>query len=260
MSGNPAPYYRVTGNEVEVFTAAAALRLPVLLKGPTGTGKSRFLEYMAHSLGRKLITVVCNEETSAIDLLGRYLVKGAETFWQDGPLATAVRSGAIFYLDEIAEARADILVAIHSLTDHRRQLFLDRKNETVQAHENFLLVASFNPGYQKSFRELKPSTRQRFVSIDFYYPPQNVEVEIIQCETGLEKSTALKLVQLAAQIRKRPELGLPETVSTRLLVLTAAMVSRGVPLRLAARAGVILPLTDEPDTIAALEDLAALFL
>ncbi len=260
MSGHPAPYYKATGREIEIFMAAAAQRLPVLLKGPTGTGKSRFLEFMAHQLDRRLITIVCHEETSAVDLIGRYLIQGAETIWQDGPLTTAVKTGAIVYLDEIAEARPDTLVAIHSLTDHRRELFLDRKNESIRAHENFLLTASFNPGYQKSFKELKPSTRQRFISIEFRYPDKDVETEILHAETGLPKEQANRLVRLAAQIRMRPELGLPETVSTRLLVATAALVVKGLPPRLAAQHGMILPLTDDDDTIAALTDMAALYL
>lgn len=248
------PYYEPLGQEITVFENATRQRLPVLLKGPTGTGKSRFLEHMAHRLGRRLITVLCNEETSSVDLIGRYLVKGADTVWQDGPLTLGVREGALVYLDEIAEARPDTLVAIHSLSDHRRTLFIDRRNEELRAHDDFLLVASFNPGYQRGLKELKPSTRQRFVCLDFPYPKPALETRIVMRETGIEERYAAALVKFATLVRGRPELGLAETVSTRLLVACASMIAHGLPPRLAARSAMVLPLTDDPDTTAALQD------
>jgi nitric oxide reductase NorQ protein len=165
-----APYYKPTGKEIEVFQRVAENKLPLLLKGPTGTGKSRFVEYVAYLTSTPLITVSCHEETSSTDLIGRFIIKGAETVWIDGPLTTAVRQGKILYLDEVAEARPDVIVAIHSLTDHRRELYIDKLGESIKAHENFMLIASFNPGYQKGFKELKPSTRQRFVALSFNYP------------------------------------------------------------------------------------------
>ncbi|TGM31873.1 CbbQ/NirQ/NorQ/GpvN family protein [Leptospira biflexa] len=248
------PYYEPTGKEVEIFQMAAENSLPLLLKGPTGSGKSRFLEYMAHQMGRKLITILCNDETSAVDLVGRFLVKGADTVWMDGPLTTGVKEGAIVYLDEIAEARPDTLVTIHSLTDHRRTLFIERKNEEVIAHPNFLLVASYNPGYQKGFKELKPSTKQRFLGMDFPYPKPSVEEKIIVGETGISESISKKLVQYANLVRHKPELGLAETVSTRLLVSCAKLIAKGLPSRLAGRTAIILPLTDDDDTVTALQD------
>ncbi|MCB1199593.1 MAG: CbbQ/NirQ/NorQ/GpvN family protein [Leptospiraceae bacterium] len=260
MNDTKEPYYRIIGSEVEIFNAAVTQKLPVLLKGPTGTGKSRFLEFMSTRLNRRLITVVCNDETSSVDLLGRFLIKGTETIWQDGPLTTGVREGSILYLDEIAEARPDTLVAIHSLTDHRRILFLDRLNETLNAHPDFLLVASYNPGYQRGFKELKPSTRHRFLSIDFQYPEASVEIEIIETETKAEKGIAKKLVEIGKRIRDRPELGLAETVSTRLLTSAAKLIVHGLPPRLAARTAIVLPLSDDEDTIKALQDMVNLIL
>lgn len=255
-----APFYRATGKEVEVFAAVASQRLPLLLKGPTGSGKSRFLEYMAWKFKRRLITVVCNDETSATDLVGRYLIQGNETIWQDGPLTTGVRSGAIVYIDEIAEARPDTMVVIHSLTDHRRELFVDRHNETIKAHADFLLVASFNPGYQKGFKELKPSTRQRFIALDFNYPRPETEISILEGESGIDSATAGRLVKLAGIVRARPQLNLAETVSTRLLISTGKLIRSGVAPRLAARLSIVLALSDEADTVNALQDLVDLSL
>ncbi|MCK6692897.1 MAG: AAA family ATPase, partial [Thermoanaerobaculia bacterium] len=177
------PYYKATGREIEVFEHAWRNKLPILLKGPTGTGKSRFVEHMAYQLGKPLITISCHEETSSTDLIGRFIIKGAETEWLDGPLTTAVRQGAIIYLDEIAEARPDVIVAIHPLTDHRRELFIDKLGQTLRAHKDFMLVASFNPGYQRGFKELKPSKRQRFVALSFQYPDPKLEAEILTNET-----------------------------------------------------------------------------
>ncbi len=253
-----APFYFPTGKEIEAFEAAAAQKLPLLLKGPTGSGKSRFLEAMAYRLKRRLITVVCNDETSAVDLVGRHLIRGSETVWQDGPLTSGVRAGAIVYIDEIAESRPDTMVVLHSLTDHRRELYIERLNEVLPAHPDFLLVASFNPGYQKSFKELKPSTRQRFIALDFHYPKPEVEARILEQETGVGNPVAAKLVKFANLVRSRPELGLTETVSTRLLVMAAKLMEKNLPPRLAIRMAVILPLTDESDIVAALQDLADL--
>ncbi len=252
------PYYQTLGQENEVFIHAHRRRLPLLLKGPTGTGKSRFVEHMAASLGQELITVSCHEETSAIDLMGRYLLKGNETIWQDGPLTRAVRQGAILYLDEIAEARPDTLVVLHSLTDHRRALYLERRNETLLAPPEFMLVASFNPGYQRGIKELKPSTRQRFICLNFDYPNPEREAEIIIAESQVDSGNATKLVRLALRIRQLPELGLSETVSTRLLVDAAQLIADELPARLACQVGIIEPLTDEADTRAALQDLVAM--
>lgn len=252
------PYYRPVGREIELFEHASENKLALLLKGPTGSGKSRFVEYMAARLRRPLVTVSCHDETSAVDLLGRYLVIGAETIWQDGPLTRAVRSGAIVYLDEIAEARPDVIVAIHSLTDHRRALYLDRRDESVIAPPDFMLVASFNPGYQRGIKELKPSTRQRFVALSFYYPSIEVETEILRGETGIDEGRAKSLVKLAARIRNQTELGLAETVSTRLLADAARLMVSGLSERLACRAAIAEPLSDDADTISAIIDLANL--
>ena len=190
------PFYKALGKEEDVFKHAYDCRIPALLKGPTGTGKTRFVEHMAHLLERPLITISCHEETSSTDLIGRFIIKGAETIWMDGPLTKAVKIGAILYLDEIAEARPDVIVAIHSLTDHRKELYLDKLGETIKAHRDFMLVASFNPGYQKGFKELKPSTRQRFVALSFNYPSPKDEAEILVNETQLEMSIAKKLVNI----------------------------------------------------------------
>jgi len=253
-------FYKAIGAEAEVFNHVNELKLPLLLKGPTGSGKSRFVEYMANELDKKLITVSCHEETSSTDLIGRFIIKGAETIWIDGPLTMAVKHGYILYLDEIAEARPDVIVAIHSLTDHRRELFIDKLGETVRAHPDFLLVASFNPGYQKGFKELKPSTRQRFVALSFSYPPPKVEAEILVAETGVQKEVAQKLVAIGNKIRNLTELGLTETVSTRLLVDAAKLIHSGLPKRLAVHVAVAEPLTDEAETIRALKDLCDLMI
>ncbi len=255
-----APYYRSVGKEIEVFEKAFENKLPVLLKGPTGTGKSRFVEYMAHQLHKEMITVACHEETSSTDLIGRYIIKGTETVWLDGPLTVAVKKGYILYLDEIAEARPDVIVAIHPLTDHRRMLYIDKLGETVKAHDDFMLVASFNPGYQKGFKELKPSTRQRFVALSFNFPEEQVEREILVNETGIDKDIAKKLVNIASKIRNLNELGLTETVSTRLLVDAAKLIHAGLPKRLAVHTAVVEPLSDEPEIIEAMKDLSNLLI
>ncbi len=253
-----APYYRTVGSEREVFRRACSERLPVLLKGPTGCGKSRLVEAVAHELGRPLVTVACNDETSAADLLGRWLVRGGETVWQDGPVTRAVRTGAILYLDEVAEAREDVIVVLHPLADHRRELFVDRHDETIVAPPGFQLVASFNPGYRRGPKDLKPSTRQRFVAIAMRYPEAAIETEIVQTEAGCEASVAKRLVSFANKVRELHEAGLAETASTRLLVAAGRLVKAGVAPRTACRAAVVEPLTDDPSTAEALGDLADL--
>lgn len=258
--GTKAPYYHAIGKEIEVFEHAFKNKIPFLLKGPTGTGKSRFIEFMAHKLDKKLITISCHEETSSTDLIGRFIIKGSETIWLDGPLTTAIKEGAIIYLDEIAEARPDVIVAIHSLTDHRRELFIDKLGETVKAHNDFMLVASFNPGYQKGFKELKPSTRQRFIATSFAYPEAKIEAEIIVNETGIDLDIAKKLVNIATKIRNLTELGLAETVSTRLLVDAAKLIHSGLPKRLSVEVAVVEPLTDDLEVTEALKDLCNLMI
>jgi nitric oxide reductase NorQ protein len=254
------PYYQAVGKELEVFEHAYVNKIPLLLKGPTGTGKSRFIEFVAAKLGQKIYTVNCHEETSATDLIGRFMIKGSETVWQDGPLTLAVKEGAILYLDEIAEARPDVIVAIHSLTDHRRELYIDKLAAIVKAKEGFMLIASFNPGYQRGFKELKPSTRQRFASISFAYPAEKLETEIVSKETNLESATAAKLVSIATKIRNLKELGLTETVSTRLLVNAAILIHAGLPKRLAVKTAIVEPLTDDLEITAALVDLCDLMI
>lgn len=253
-----APYYRDTGREREVFRCATRARLPVLLKGPTGCGKSRLVAAIAHELGRPLVTVACNDETSAADLLGRYLVRGGETTWQDGPATRAVRTGAVLYLDEVAEAREDVLVVLHPLADHRRELFLDRRDEQLVAADGFQLVASFNPGYRRTPKDLKPSTRQRFVAIALGYPESAVEAEIVATEAGVDAGVAKRLVALAQKIRSLSDACLVETASTRLLVDAAKLIRGGLPPRLAARVAVVEPMTDDVSTVRALSDLCDL--
>jgi nitric oxide reductase NorQ protein len=257
---NKAPYYKASGKEIEVFEHSYKKKIPFLLKGPTGTGKSRFIEFMSHKIDKKLITISCHEETSSTDLIGRFIIKGAETVWVDGPLTTSVKEGAIIYLDEIAEARPDVIVAIHSLTDHRRELFIDKLGMTVKAHEDFMLVASFNPGYQRGFKELKPSTRQRFVAMTFDYPDAKIEAEILVNETNIEIDIAKKLVNIATKIRNLTELGLTETVSTRLLVDAAKLIHSGLPKRLSVQVAVVEPLSDDQEITVALKDLCDLMI
>lgn len=254
------PYYRPIHREVEVFQHAYRNQLALMLKGPTGCGKSRFVEAMAATTGRPMITVACHDDTSATDLLGRYLVQGGDTVWQDGPLTRSVREGAILYLDEIAEAREDVVVVLHSLTDHRRQIYLDRRNETLIAPPEFMLIISFNPGYQRGFKELKPSTRQRFVGLSFDYPEPPIEAEIVAQESGIDTAMARRLVTFATKVRNLQELGLSATASTRLLIHAASLIHSGMEPRIACRVGVIEPLTDDRETLAALHDTASLIL
>lgn len=257
-SAADVPWYRPVGDECEVFERAYELQTPLLLKGPTGCGKSRLVEFMAARLGRPLVTVACHDETSAVDLMGRYLLEGGETVWQDGPVTRAVRQGAILYLDEFAEARSDVVVVVHPLTDHRRSLFLDRHDEVLTAPDEFMLVASYNPGYQRGLKELKPSTRQRFVALSFDYPAPDVEAEIVVGETGVDEAAARRLVALAAKLRGIEALGLAEQPSTRLLVNAARLLQAGIPPRAACDRAVVEALTDDADVADGLRDLVAL--
>lgn len=253
-------YYLASGKEEDVFRMAWESRLPLLVKGPTGCGKTRFLQHMAEQCDLPLISISCNEDTSATDLLGRHLLIDGETRWVDGPVTRAVREGALLYLDEIAEARADALVVIHSLTDHRRELFLDRTGETLKAPDSFMLAASYNPGYQRSMRELKPSTRQRFVALSFNFLNPDQEREIVEHESGCKKDTSKRLVQIATKVRALNELSLMESVSTRLLVSAGKLIAAGVPARLACHCAIAEPLTDDEDALAALRQVIDLIM
>ncbi|MES9815999.1 MAG: CbbQ/NirQ/NorQ/GpvN family protein [Candidatus Thiodiazotropha sp.] len=241
------PYYRSVGNEVEMYQAAYDARMPVMLKGPTGCGKSRFVEYMAYKLNKPLITVACNEDMTASDLVGRFLLDINGTKWQDGPLTVAARIGAICYLDEVVEARQDTTVVIHPLTDHRRELPLEKKGELVKAHPDFQIVISYNPGYQSLMKDLKQSTKQRFGGMDFDYPETDIETEIVQHEGGVDTDTAGKLVQIAQRSRNLKGHGLDEGMSTRLLVYAAQLVSKGIDPMSACQMALVTPLTDDPD-------------
>ncbi len=249
------PFYVETGNETALFTAACRSRLPVMLKGPTGCGKTRFVETMAYRLGRPLITVACHEDLFASDLVGRFLLLHEETVWRDGPMTTAVRNGGICYLDEIVEARKDTTVVIHPLTDDRRTLFIDKTGEVLSAHPDFLLVISYNPGYQSVLKDLKPSTRQRFVSIEFDYPGEALESRIVAAEGGVDIETARGLVALAGKIRNIREHGLTEGAGTRLLIYAARLINEGISPREACLAAVCLPLSDDDKLREVLSDL-----
>ena len=241
------PFYRAQGDEVGLYEAAYAARLPVMVKGPTGCGKSRFIEYMAWKLNKPLITVACNEDMTASDLVGRYLLDANGTRWLDGPLTTAARIGAICYLDEIVEARQDTTVVIHPLTDHRRTLPLDKKGELIEAHPDFQLVISYNPGYQSLMKELKQSTKQRFAAFDFDYPEAKVEAEILSKEVGIEVGLAGQLVKIAQAARNLKGHGLDEGISTRLLVYAATLIKGGVEAKAACRMALVRPITDDAD-------------
>jgi len=241
------PYYRALGNEVEMYQAAYDARMPVMLKGPTGCGKSRFVEYMAWKLGKPLITVSCNEDMTASDLVGRFLLDINGTKWQDGPLTVAARIGAICYLDEVVEARQDTTVIIHPLTDHRRNLPLEKKGELVTAHPDFQIVISYNPGYQSLMKDLKQSTKQRFGAMDFDYPEAEIETEIVTHEGDVDAQTAEKLVQVAQRSRNLKGHGLDEGMSTRLLVYAAQLIGKGIEPLSACRMALVCPLTDDPD-------------
>jgi nitric oxide reductase NorQ protein len=247
------PFYQPLADEVELYEAAYAERLPVMIKGPTGCGKSRFVEHMAWKLGKPLITVACNEDMTASDLVGRYLLDADGTRWVDGPLTTAARIGAICYLDEVVEARQDTTVVIHPLTDHRRTLPLDKKGEVVAAHSDFQLVISYNPGYQSLMKDLKQSTKQRFAAMDFDYAASSVEAGIVSKETGINDETAAKLVKIGENARNLKGHGLDEGISTRLLVYAAQLINRGIDPRAACRMALVRPITDDLDIRATLD-------
>ena len=241
------PYYLAVGKEVELFEAAYRAKLPVMLKGPTGCGKTRFIEYMAWRLRRPLVTVACHEDLSATDLVGRFLLEGDETVWHDGPLTTAVKHGAICYLDEVVEARKDTIVLIHPLTDDRRILPVEKRGTILQATDDFLLVVSYNPGYQSVLKDLKQSTRQRFVALEFNYPPAPLEVDILMHEGGIDEQTARDLVLIGEKVRNLKGHGLEEGVSTRLLVYAAQLVSSGIHPHVACEVAIGSPITDDAE-------------
>ncbi|MGD8909132.1 MAG: CbbQ/NirQ/NorQ/GpvN family protein [Chromatiales bacterium] len=241
------PYYRPVSNEVAMYEAAYEARMPIMLKGPTGCGKTRFVEYMAWKLRKPLINVACNEDMTASDLVGRFLLDINGTKWQDGPLTVAARIGAICYLDEVVEARQDTTVVIHPLTDHRRVLPLEKKGELVSAHEDFQIVISYNPGYQSLMKDLKQSTKQRFGGMDFDYPESEIETEIVAHESGVDTDTANKLVSIAQRSRNLKGHGLDEGMSTRLLVYAAQLVAKGIEPLAACQMALVTPLTDDPD-------------
>lgn len=241
------PYYQPIGEEVRLFKAAYDSKRPILLKGPTGCGKSRFVSYMAYHLKRPLITVACHEDLTASDLVGRYLLQGDETVWTDGPLALAVKHGAICYLDEIVEARKDTTVVIHPLTDDRRILPIEKKGEVLPASDDFMIVISYNPGYQSVLKNLKQSTRQRFIALEFQYPTRSVETEIVSHESGVSHEIAGRLVSIGEKVRNLRDHGLEEGVSTRLLIYAGQLIERGIPPHLACEAAIVDAMTDDLD-------------
>ncbi len=271
------PFYLPVGDEVELLTAAFHQKIPVLLKGPTGCGKTRFIEYMAHRLrrpltiikdvteqtgeasehGLPLVTVACHEDLTASDLVGRYLLEGESTRWIDGPLTRAVKAGAICYLDEIVEARKDTTVLIHPLTDHRRILPIEKLGQVVEARDGFLLVISYNPGYQSALKDLKHSTRQRFMAIEFGYPPRELEARIIQHEAGVSGSIAMELAKLGEKVRHLKEHGLAEGVSTRLLIYAGRLMQKGILPRRACQVAVVWALTDDHEVQRSIEEVVS---
>jgi nitric oxide reductase NorQ protein len=250
-----APYYLASGSEVALFEQSHARNLAVMLKGPTGCGKTRFIEYMAWRLKRPLITISCHDDLTANDLVGRFLIRHDGTAWQDGPLTRAVREGAICYLDEVVEARQDTVVVLHPLTDYRRMLPIDKTGETVEAAPGFQLVVSYNPGYQRMLKDMKPSTRQRFVALDFEFPPPEREVAIVLREGGGDPAVAHALVALGQRLRGLRDRGLAEVPSTRLLIAAAHLIASGIGVHDACYAAVVAPLSDEPSLVAAMRDL-----
>lgn len=260
MTATVRPYYVPLGTEEQVFATAFRRGLPVLLKGPTGCGKTRFVEAMAFDLGRPLVTVACHDDLTTADLVGRFLLRGGETTWVDGPLTRAVREGAICYLDEIVEARQDTTVVLHPLSDHRRQLPIDRLGITLEAAPGFSLVVSYNPGYQSVLKDLKDSTRQRMIAIELGFPPTDVEEKIVVHESGVDHRTATLLVQLGQAIRRVDTAGLREVASTRVLVAAGQLVAEGLDLLHAARAAVAGPLSDDPLVTAGLFEMIDAYL
>jgi nitric oxide reductase NorQ protein len=257
LPGGQAPYYVPSGEEIEIFSMCHARGLPVMLKGPTGCGKTRFVEHMAWRLQRPLVTIACHDDLSASDLTGRYLIRGGETVWVDGPLTVAARTGAICYLDEIVEARQDTVVVIHPLTDDRRILPIDKTGEILDAAAGFQLVISYNPGYQHAIKDLKPSTRQRFVALDFDFPRADLEATIVAHESGVSADIATSLVRVGERVRRLRDQGLVEAPSTRLLVATGRLIASGIPAHQACRAALVGPLTDDPDLVTAITDIIA---
>ena len=239
------PFYLPVGHEVELFEAAYSAKLPVMLKGPTGCGKTRFVEHMAWKMGRPLITVACHEDLSSTDLVGRFLLEGEETVWHDGPLTSAVRAGAICYLDEVVEARKDTVVIIHPLTDDRRRLPIEKRGTVIEAPPEFMLVVSYNPGYQSILKDLKQSTRQRFVAMEFDYPGAEAEAEIVSKEGGIDVESAADLVKIGHKVRNLRGHGLEEGVSTRLLIYAAQMIAKGIAPVEAATVAMCSPITDD---------------
>jgi nitric oxide reductase NorQ protein len=250
------PYYAEVRGEIGLFTTAAKNRMPVMLKGPTGCGKTRFIQHMAFRLGRPLITVACHEDLTAADLVGRYLLKGQDTIWMDGPLTLGVKHGAIVYLDEVVEARKDTTVIIHPLSDDRRLLPIEKKGQVLEAADDFLLVISYNPGYQSVLKDLKPSTKQRFMAIEFDYPTSDIEAAIVQREAGVGEDIALRLVKLAAKVRNLKNHGLEEGVSTRLLIYAGTLMREGVATDRACDVAIARPITDDPDMQRSIMELA----
>jgi nitric oxide reductase NorQ protein len=257
QSSRKAPFYRAVGDEVEVFRAAARRGLPVLLKGPTGCGKTRFVEAMAHELGRELITVAGHEDLTSADLVGRFLLQGGETKWVDGPLTRSVREGAVCYVDEIVEARQDTTVVLHPLADHRRELPIDRLGTSLKAAPGFQLVISYNPGYQSVLKNLKESTRQRFVAIELTYQPAEAEAEVVAHEAGIELQAARALVKIGSAIRNLEGSPLQEVASTRMLIMTGGLLAEGLSFRSAVEAGIVRALSDDQDVNRALGELVA---
>lgn len=251
------PYYVPVGNEVEIFTAAYRNLLPVNLKGPTGCGKTRFMEYMAWKLGRPLITISCHEDLTATDLVGRFLIKGENVEWSDGPLTKAVKSGAICYLDEVVEARKDTIVVIHPLTDDRRIIPIDKLGVVIKAPEEFMLSVSYNPGYQSIVKDMKQSTRQRFLAIDFDYPPAELEKQIVAHESQVDSRTAGLLVEIGQSIRNFKHHGLEEGVSTRLMIYAGKLIREGIEEKQACRIAMSKPITDNPDLQKSIDEIIA---
>lgn len=249
------PFYMPSADEIDIFEQCHANMLPVMIKGPTGCGKTRFIEYMAWRLRRPLITISCHDDLSANDLVGRFLIHADGAIWQDGPLTTAVRTGAICYLDEVVEARQDTVVVLHPLTDHRRTLPLEKTGELLEAAPGFQLVVSYNPGYQRMLKDLKPSTRQRFVALDFDFPSAEHESAIVAREGGIDLPAAKMLVELAHKLRGLQDRGLAEVPGTRLLVATARLAAGGIPLRRACEVGLLAPLSDDSVLVGAMRDL-----
>lgn len=249
------PFYLPVADEIEIGLATYQRKLPLLLKGPTGCGKTRYMQYLAWRLGRPLITVSCHDDLSTSDLVGRYLVKGDETIWVDGPLTRAVRAGGICYLDEIVEARKDTIVVIHPLADDRRELPIDKLGELLLAPEQFMLGVSYNPGYQSVLKDLKPSTRQRFVSLSFSYPDEKLETSIVATEAGIDTDLAQRLVRLGTMSRGLKDSGLPEGASTRLLIQAGLLIRSGIGIRIACMVGIVESLTDDPDLLGSLVEM-----